>query len=79
MDKDRDFLLFLANRIIGPAFLVVGAWVGSYMLVSQGLPIARKAMDEGVTPDFGFLALVVLLPFVVAYIGWHLVKVKKLR
>ena len=79
MNKHDRVLLKLANRVIGPVFLVVGLLVAMYMLESEALPLAREAVSRGEIPRFGFVAILVITPLVVVFFGLKLIMVRKVR
>ncbi len=67
----------LANRVIGPVFLVVGLLVTVFMLESEAIPLVKESLENGMTPGFGFVAVKVGLPLLIAYCGILLMKVKR--
>ena len=77
MDRHRQTMLFLANRVVGPAFLIVGLLVTIFSLETYALPIVRDAIENGITPRFGIGAITVAIPLLVAYFGVLLIKVKR--
>ena len=67
MDRNPQTLLILMNRVIGPAFLIVGLLVTLFMLESQALPLVKHALANGITPEFGLVVIKVGAPLLVAY------------
>lgn len=72
----QQTLLFLANRIIGPIFLVVGLIVAFFMLEREILPIVfHDDMADGGRAT-GLAAIKIGLPLLVACFGIQLIRVK---
>lgn len=77
MENDHRILLKFANYVIGPAFLVVGLLVTLYLLESEALPLAKEVSADGMTPEFGLVAIKIFAPMIVAYLGVLLIRVKR--
>lgn len=77
MEIDQKFLLKFVNYVIGPAFLVIGLLLALFLLENEVLPLAKVVLADGVSPEFGLVAIKVLAALAVAYVGLLMIKVKK--
>jgi hypothetical protein len=77
MKIDQKFLLKFVHHVVGPAFLVIGLLLALFLIESGALPLAKAVLADGVSPEFGFVAIKVLAALAVAYLGLLMIKVKK--
>lgn len=76
MKRDQRLLLVFTNYVLGPAFLIVGLLVTIFVIERKALPLASEVLTNGVTPEFGFVALLTIVPLIVAYVGLQLIRTK---
>ncbi len=71
-------LLFMANRVIGPAFAVGGFTIGAYFLLTEAIPVARDIATNGFDNSQGLVAAKVLLPLIMGWFGLLFMRVRRL-
>jgi len=69
-------LFDLLRKVVGWAFLVGGLVVGSYFLVGAFSPGSAVNVNGVPSTDLGNRLLTVLLPYVMAVLGWLIVRAK---
>ena len=71
-------LSFVANRVVGPAFAIVGFTIAAHSLLTEALPNIRDAVMSGAEISLGLMAVKVLLPAIIGWFGIQLMRVRKL-